>query len=148
MLDNKLVFSAVQAVTANGNTNSTNDIDLGALVDDRGSALGKMGPEAGDLFLLVTVGTAFAGGTDLIVTLTDSSDDSTYVNTEIVSQNNIAANLTANAIILNVPLPKQLSRYLRLLYTITTGTMTAGTINAQITMGHQSDLTHITHAAA
>ena len=145
-LDNQLTFSSGQAITTTAA--STNVIDLAGLGsgttvtniignasvfgEDIGIGSGVYRPK-----ILVTVGTAFAGGTSLNVQLQGAPDNGsgspgTYV-TYDESGAVVTASLTANQVIFRVdvaaiqPANGPLPRFLRLNYTVV-GTYTAGTI--------------------
>lgn len=135
MTDNDLVLSNAQAVTATAD--STNTLDLGALVDDRGTALTNFGSKDGKISLQVGIGTTFAGGTSIAFKLQDSADDSTFADTELETDAIVTATLVAGYEAINVPLPQNLRRYIKMVYTVV-GTMTAGKINAHLVMGVQA----------
>lgn len=129
ILDQLLYFSDNQAVTADGISN----------VIDRGSTapvLANFSPGfAGDLFLVIQTGTAFAGATGLEVKLaSDSTADlatspTTHVSTGVIP----VANLGANKVVAVLPVPPgDYERYVGLIYDIT-GTGTAGTVRAFLT---------------
>ena len=141
MLDTSYIYSAVQAITVTADSTST--VDLGALIEEFSVAAGtqtartKMGPKNGRINLVVRVGTAFAGGTSVAFALQDSADDSTFAATPISVAATAIAALTAGAEVLNIPLTFDIARYSKMVYTVI-GTMTAGTINAQLEFGsHQ-----------
>ncbi len=145
MLDANGVFSDAQVIVANATTVvSTNVVDLGALVDDRGSAKNQFGPENAKLWLVITVGIKPTAGTALYLELQDcATAGGTYKDTGIgVSANNAIpiATLVVGYPVLKVPLPPSLRRYLNILYT-TTGDWTGsvGTFNARLEYGTQAD---------
>lgn len=129
ILDQLLYFSDNQAVLADGISN----------VIDRGSTapvLANFSPGfAGDLFLVIQTGTAFAGATSLEVKLaSDSTADlatspTTHVSTGVIP----VANLGANKVVAVLPVPPgDYERYVGLIYDIT-GAGTAGTVRAFLT---------------
>ncbi|WGH28251.1 hypothetical protein 10KY502B_gene0051 [Xanthomonas phage 10KY502B] len=129
ILDQLLYFSDNQAVTADAISN----------VIDRGSTapvLANFSPGfAGDLFLVVQTGTAFAGATSLEVKLaSDSTADLATSPTTHASTGAIpVANLGANKVVAVLPVPPgDYERYVGLIYDVT-GTGTAGTIRAFLT---------------
>lgn len=129
ILDQLLYFSDNQAVTADAISN----------VIDRGSnapVLANFSPGfAGDLFLVVQTGTAFAGATSLEVKLaSDSTADLATSPTTHASTGAIpVANLGANKVVAVLPVPPgDYERYVGLIYDVT-GTGTAGTIRAFLT---------------
>lgn len=129
ILDQLLYFSDNQAVTADGISN----------VIDRGSTapvLANYSPGfAGDLFLVIQTGTAFAGATSLEVKLaSDSTADlatspTIHVSTGVMP----VASLGANKVVAVLPVPPgDYERYVGLIYDIT-GTGTSGTVRAFLT---------------
>lgn len=129
ILDQLLYFSDNQAVTADAISN----------VIDRGSkapVLANFSPGfAGDLFLVVQTGTAFAGATSLEVKLaSDSTADLATSPTTHASTGAIpVASLGANKVVAVLPVPPgDYERYVGLIYDVT-GTGTAGTIRAFLT---------------
>lgn len=135
----KYIFSAEQDVGSGGAATviSTNVADLGALTDDRGIALTEFGPEGNKIMLEVRVGaTAFAGGTSVQVKLQDSADNSTFADLTL-SAAILTASLVAGALMMKIALPSTLRRYIRLAYVVA-GTMSAGTVNAHLRYGAQS----------
>lgn len=129
ILDQLLYFSDNQQVLADAISN----------VIDRGSnapVLANYSPGfAGDLFLVVQTGTAFAGATSLEVRLvSDSTADLATSPTVHVSTGAIpVANLGANKVVAILPIPPaDYERYIGLVYDIT-GTGTAGTVRAFLT---------------
>lgn len=143
MLDNKLIFSDAQSITANATTaDSTNVIDLGALTDDRGTALNEYGPENGRMHLNITVNTAPDAGTGIKAELYDcDTEGGTYKATGIGLNDAIPnATLVAGYRMLSVALPPGLQRFLKVVYT-TTGNHTgsAGKLNAFLSYGSMSE---------
>ena len=141
MQDSQLILSDEQIITANATAvASANVIDLGLVYDHKGVALLSFGPENGRDRLIVTVGIKPTAGTALYLELQDCATvDGTYkpVGIGIDSANAIPiATLVVGYEILNVPLPRGLREFIRILYT-TTGDWSAsvGTINARIDSG-------------
>lgn len=117
ILDADLVFSNKQAVTATAE--STNTLDLGVA----GDAIGQ------ELTIHVVVDTAFSTLTSLTVSLETSANNSTW--TTVLSGPAIArASLTKGASIFCVRVPRGLSRYVRLKYTVGGSNATAGKVTA------------------
>jgi len=143
IMDSKLIFSEDQALTTTGSANSTNIVDLGAGYDAFGSAASaNPGQAAKPLWLNVRVGTAFAsaGSATLTVALQHCATvGGTYTQANIATPAIGKASLVAGYNILSVPLPVNLNRYLKLVYTVGTADMTAGTVNAWIGMDSESD---------
>lgn len=143
MLDQNMIFSDAQAITANATTaDSTNVIDLGALVDDRGTALNEFGPKNGRIHLNITVNTAPSAGTGIKAELYDcATEGGTYKATGIGLNDAIPnATLIAGYRMLSVALPPGLMRYLKVVYT-TTGNHTGSTgkLNAFLSFGSMSE---------
>ena len=141
MQDSQLIFSDAQSIVANATTaDSTNVVDLGVVYDHKGTALVSFGPENGNDRLIVSVEVAPTAGTALYCELHDCATvGGTYKPTGIGidSANAIPiATLVPGYEILNVPLPRGLMEFLKIVYT-TTGNHTgsAGTVNARIATG-------------
>lgn len=142
MRDSQLIFSDGQVITANATTvASTNTVDLGVMYDHKGTALLSHGPENGNDRLVITVGIKPTAGTALYLDLEDCATvDGTYKPTGIgvdVANAIPIATLVVGYEILNVPLPRGLKEFLRILFT-TTGDWSAsvGTFNAAIVPGN------------
>lgn len=117
ILDAELLFGKDQAVTATAT--STNVIDLGVA----GDAIGQ------ELTFHVIVTAVFATLTSLAVSIETSADDDTY--TPVLSGPAIAAaSLTKGKEIFTVRVPRGLSRYVRLKYTVAGSNATTGKITA------------------
>jgi hypothetical protein len=131
LFDALFEFSDAQAIT--GDAQSTNVLDMQAADLEMG---------AGEpIYLNVRVGTAFAGGTSLIVSLY-AHTAATNINsgTQILATGTILqAALTAGAWIIRVALPVDFdtARYIGLYYD-DTGAFTGGTIDAWLGHGPQS----------
>jgi hypothetical protein len=140
-MDAKLLFGEDQAETTVAAHDSTNVIDLGAGYDAFGTASGLSNPGEGDqLWLNVVVTTAFTSGgaATLTVALNHSTDNSSW--TVVLQTPAIAlATLVAGYQIIRMPLPANLNRYLKMIYTIGTAVMTAGAVSAWIDHGFQSN---------
>jgi hypothetical protein len=141
MRDAQLLFSDGQSITANATTvDSTNIVDLGVTYDHVGSVNLASGPEGGRDRLIVTVKAQPTAGTGLYFELYDcATEGGSYTPTGIGidAANAIPiATLVPGYEMLNVPLPRGLKRFLKLIYT-TTGNHTgsAGTVNAGIMPG-------------
>lgn len=130
IIDRFLQISNAQAVTATAV--STDVIDAGAT---KNPAIGRDLGGGTQLFLEITVGQTFtaAGAATLAIALQDSADNATF--NDVLSLPVLAlSNLTVGTRFY-IPLPARLRRYLRANYTVATGPMTAGIINAQIVDG-------------
>lgn len=141
MRDKELIFSDGQVITANATSvDSTDLVDTGVLYDHKNVALLSNGPENGDVRLVVSCEVTPTAGTGLYLELQDcATEGGAYKPTGIGID---AANAIPNATmvpgyeLLNVPLPRGLMRYLKVVYT-TTGNHTGslGAFNAQLVNG-------------
>lgn len=121
IIDYENKFSDALAVTDTDKA-STNLIDLGAAGDAHT-----------ELFLVIRVGTAFAGGTSINFSLQTATDEAfTSPVTLIASGAILTAALTANTIVWKVRVPRGALRYLRIWHDVT-GTMSAGTLEEFLT---------------
>lgn len=135
MIDKQHIYSEDQAITADAA--STNIVDLGALVDDRDTALSEFGPEGGKLRLVVIATEAFNNLTDVKFSLQEcATEGGTY--TEVISKTVALAALTLNAEILNIQLLPGLKRYTRMYYDVTGTAPTTGKVTAVLAWGHTS----------
>jgi hypothetical protein len=125
ILDSQMQLSAAQAVTAVGDTASTNVYDTGAAAD-----VGT-GEEQYIYARTVAAFTTGAGGT-LQFVLQDSADNSSFADVQVLTPVRAVAALTANTDQVKARLPLGLRRYLRLAYRVATGVMTAGTVDSYI----------------
>ncbi len=133
MRDSQLLFSDAQVITANATSvASINTVDLGIMYDHKGTAVLSHGPENGNDRLIVICEVAPTAGTALYLELQDCATvDGTYKPTGIGidAANAIPiATLVPGYELLNVPLPRGLREFLRILYT-TTGNWT-GSVGA------------------
>jgi len=121
LLDNTLVFSEEQAVTASAA--STNIIDQKAAGDAYGA-----------LWLVVKVAADFATLTSLTVGVqTDSASNFSSAVTLASTGAVAAANLVEGAYICCLRLPADCKRYIRLYYTVGGSNATTGKVNAFLT---------------
>lgn len=134
ILDSQEVFSAAQAVTATGDTVSTNQIDTGSAADD---GIGE------DITVFAKVNTTFtsAGAPTMQAVLQSSADNSTYVD-KLISPAYALATLVAGFVLMNsvIPIgPNTVSnRYLRMVYRVAVTTFTAGSVDAFIVKNPQA----------
>lgn len=142
MRDSLLIFSDAQVITANATTvDSTNIIDTGAVTDHVGTALNSFGPENSDMRLIVTAKVTPTAGTGLQLELHDCATvGGTYKATGIGLNDAIPnATLVPGYELINVPLPRGLMRFLKIVYTTTgnhtgsLGSFHAGLINGATT---------------
>lgn len=135
MTDSKLIMSAGQVVSVTAV--STDVLDLGALVNDRGVALSEFGPEAGKIRLVVILPTVTTKtGTSIAFTLQDSADGTTFADSDI-SKLVLAAAMVAGFEALNVPLQPGVRRYIRMNY-VATGITFDVTVDARLRWGATS----------
>lgn len=123
LIDTQQEFSVAQAVTATGDTASTNVYDTGAARD---VGIGE------EIYVFTKVKAAFTSGGagTLQVKLQDSADNSTFADVQTLTGVLALSALTVDTVIARVRLPIGLRRYLRLAYTVGTAAMTAGTVDA------------------
>jgi len=122
--DNQETFSLAQAVTALGDTASTNIYDTGSAAD--------IGPGTA-IFIFVKTQAAFAsaGAATLQVVLQDAAlEAGPFADVQTISGTVALAGLTANTKQVRARLPIGLRRYLRLSYRVGTAAMTAGSVTA------------------
>lgn len=118
LIDQTLVLSDQQAVTATAASTHTADLGGGDVVHG--------------LFVVARVGTAFAGLTDLKIELETADDAEFAASKQLFAAEYEVADLTADKTLLKVCLPLGCKKYLRGKYTVT-GTGTAGTIDLFLT---------------
>lgn len=124
ILDNNLVFSDAQAITATAA--STNVLDL-SLVRDIGPGY--------ELPLLIQVGEAFNNLTSLTIAVqTDTASDFSSAVT-LASQTIALAGLTVGARSAIQCMPVGTKRYVRVYYTVTGTAPTTGKVTAAIVVG-------------
>lgn len=135
--DAQYIFSEAQAETTQAAHDSTNIIDLGAQVDHWGTTVAPALDIGGKNRIHVQVHDAFttsASGT-LTVELQDSANGADFASItpgKVITAAEAAATLVAGFTLLDQAIPTGVRRYLKLVYTIGTGAMTAGSINAWI----------------
>lgn len=126
-LDKNLAFSEEQAVTSTAA--STNVVDLGVA-----RQIGIDGSL--DIAITVTEAAAATGAATVVVTLQESSDNSTF--TDVVSSAAIGKATLVAGYQFFMKVPADLSkRYLRMNYTVATGPLTAGKFSAHMVDGIQ-----------
>jgi len=125
-IDNSLVFSDAQAVTASAA--STNSLDTSTALRN----IGNGQPIYAVVFVHTTVA-ASGGASNVTFALQDSADNSSFA--DVLKGPAIAkATLVAGYRAFVVPLPPKLRRYLRINYTVDTNDLTAGKFNAFLTL--------------
>lgn len=135
MLDSELILSAAQAETTVADHASTNIYDTG----QTNAAVGLTGENLWLTVLVNTATTTSASGTVTPV-LQDSADNSSYAD---VMVGPLAAAPTAAGVYLwRVQLPIGLRRYIRVVYRIATGALTAGKFDAFISNTIEHNVTY------
>ncbi len=129
--DKKLMFSDSQDLTSTAD--STNILDLGAHGDDIQREL--------TLFVQFR-GTVESGGNSTLVITLNTDDALNAGGTDLAADNAIWTSasiaktaLTDGAMLVKMPLPPGIQRYLRLTYTVGTANLTAGAIDAGLIWG-------------
>lgn len=132
IIDKQNTLSDGQAITATAN--STNVLDLGNT---------SRSDEGAPTILLAQVEEAFtaAGAATLTVTLETDDNESFSSATVLLSTAAIPKATLVRGYQLPISfLPANVERYIRLVYTVATGPMTAGKINAGIVLARQTNV--------
>lgn len=130
ILDAQNNFSINQAVTTTAN--GTNDIDLGPIY---ASNTNRDVGSSDDLYLFVAVTTAFtaAGAGTLTVSLITDTTSAFGASTTLYTSPALSlAQLNGRDLPIKVALTRGVQKYLRIVYTVGTGPMTAGAVTAGI----------------
>lgn len=127
ILDNQTIYSNAQAVTATGDTASTNSYDHGL-----GNSGVGMAVPGGGLWLIVKTNAAVTSGGAATVqaVLQDSADNTTFADVMTLNAPAALAALGANRTIAIARFPGVLRRYTRVVYRVGTAALTAGTFSA------------------
>lgn len=130
IIDRFLQVSNAQVITTTAV--STDVIDAGAT---KNPAIGRDLGGGTQLFLEVTVAATFtAGGAGtLTIALQDSADNSSFADVLTTPALALASLVVGGRFY--IPLPARMRRYIRANYTVGTGPMLTGTLNAQIVDG-------------
>lgn len=125
--DRLYVFSDAQAVTSTAD--STSVIDFGVADVNKGAGT--------PLVLEITVNTTCtaSGSATVTVDVQDSADASSYAAIGIYKATIAKATLVAGYVIYRGPLPHAFRRYMKIIYTVATGPLTAGAFDAYIRKG-------------
>ena len=126
ILDKQLMLSEAQAITVTAV--STNVIDLSQVRD-----IGNGEP----LELIIAVKQTFTAGGAATLTIDLQTDDNVGFASPVVLASTGAlalAALTAGVMLLQIKIPLGVERFLRLNYTVATGPMTAGILDAGINL--------------
>lgn len=146
ILDAQLIFSDgqdISSITAGGNSDSTNDIDITEYTNKTGTATNDRPNVSGRLNLNVTVGstalTAASDGATLTIALFADTDATTISTdgTEIlrrqvtVNSSAVSGSTSAGSVLMSVPLPtERFGAHLIVNYAVATQNMAGGTVNA------------------
>lgn len=142
IVDNTLVFSDSQAITADAG--STNVIDLGATgtAYGHGSALARDVGKGNEIPIAVTVTETFDALTSINISV-QSDDNAAFSSAKTIAKSGeilLAALVTGYKFSFPAELPEGSDeRYLRLYYDITGSTPTVGKIFAAIVAGRQTN---------
>lgn len=131
ILDNQATYAAAQAVTATGDTPSTNSYDHGP-----GNAGVGLAHGGGALWLIAkTVAAVTSGGAATVqAVLQDSADNTTFADVMTLNAPAAIAALGANKAIAISRFPAVLRRYTRVVWRVGTATLTAGSFSAFVVM--------------
>lgn len=135
-LDSELQFSVAQAVTATGDTASTNVYDTGGA-----NGQGACGLTGENLWVNVVINTTVTSGGAATVqaVLQDSADNSTFA--DVAAGNALAlAASTAKTVLLQLQPPPTMRRYWRIAYRIGTAVLTAGKFDAYVSNTVQNNV--------
>jgi len=125
--DAMLILSDAQAETSQAAHDSDNVIDFGASGADYGAI------NEAHLFARVRTTCTSGGSATLTVKLQDSADNSSWADVEGVTSGSVAvADLESGLFLLRTKLPRDLRRYIKLVYTIGTAALTAGDFDAWV----------------
>lgn len=129
ILDNQATYANAQAVTATGDTASTNSYDHGP-----GNAGVGLSYAGGALWLIAKTNAAVTSGGAATVqaVLQDSADNTTFA--DVMTLNAAAAALGANKTFAIARYPAVLRRYTRVVWRVGTATLTAGSFSAFVVM--------------
>jgi hypothetical protein len=134
MRDSEAIYSTAQAVTATGDTASTNSYDSG-------SANASDISMTENLWINAIVNTAFTSGGSATIqaVLQDSADNSTFADV-LAGPVVPVANATQGAVLLQTQPPVGLRRYTRIAWRVATAAMTAGKVDAYFSMAIQRNI--------
>lgn len=131
ILDNQATYAAAQAVTATGDTASSNSYDHGP-----GSSGGGAYSPGGGLWVIAKTNAAVTSGGAATVqaVLQDSADNATFADVMTLSPALALAALGANKTIGMARFPGTLRRYTRIAWRVGTAVLTAGTLSAFVVL--------------
>jgi hypothetical protein len=127
MLDAECVLAEGQAVTAIGDTASTN------IYQAANAQLGDMGQTGENIWIKAHCSTAAtsAGAPTLQAVLQDSADGATFADV-VAGPVTALAGLTVGALLLAVQPPPGMRQYFRVVWRLATATLTAGNFDAYV----------------
>lgn len=128
MLDQELIFSDAQTVTATGDTASTNVYNTGGA-----NGQGDAGQTGENLWINAFVNTtATSGGSATVqAVLQDSADNSTFADV-VAGPATAVASVTAGVTLLQVQPPVGMRQYWRIVWRIGTAVLTAGKFDGYV----------------
>lgn len=132
ILDSQEQFSVAQAVTATGDTASTNILDTLAAQDE---GIGEP-----MWFTAMCTTTATSGGSATVQAVLQTAIDSAFTTPidALIGPAVAVASVTAKTLLLQARLPTGLKRYLRAVWRIGTAVLTAGNFSAFLTKDVQA----------
>lgn len=133
MLDNEVMFSDAQTVTAASDTPSTNVYDTSSGQSPTANGQGDAGQTGENLWINALVNTtATSGGSATMqAVLQDSADNSSWA--DVVAGPAVAvASLTAGTVLLQVQPPVGMRRYWRIVWRGAVAVLTAGKFDAYV----------------
>lgn len=136
MLDSEVMFSDGQAVTATGDTASTNTYDNGGTNGQ--SDNGQTGEQ---LWINIMVDTTFTSGGSATMAgvFQDSADNATFA--DVITGPAVAvASLIAGSVLLQIQPPPGTRRYWRTVARVGTAVMTAGAISSYVSTTIQRNI--------
>lgn len=138
ILDAQNLFCENQAVTTTAN--ATNDIDLGPIAG--ANTQRDLGASNG-LYLEVDCPAAAAGAGTLTISLITDTTSAFAASTTLWQSAAIpVANLTAGARLALFKLPSTVQKYLRVVFTVTSGPFTGGQFSAYLTLDPQDNVSY------
>lgn len=129
ILDNEMIMSKAQTVTATGDTASTGVIDFGV------NGAGR------DKKIIVSVNTTCTSGgaATVAAAVEHSADNSAFTALNATTAAGFAT-MTAGTKVLEYVLPSDVKRYVRVKYTVATAALTAGKFNAYLDTAIQTNM--------
>lgn len=127
ILDDQATYASAQAVTATGDTASSNSYDHGPA---------SMGQGSGNLWLITkTVAAVTSGGAATVqAVLQDSADNSTFADVMTLNPAAAIAALGSNKVQSVSRFPGTVRRYTRVVFRVATAVLTAGTFSAFVVL--------------